>query len=184
MGAKKKGLTAKQKRFVLEYLLDMNGTAAAVRAGFSPRTAKEIACQLLGKPHVQHELSKRMTDVAQGLEMRIDDVVREYCKIARANITDFLSFGPDGVDLKPSSERTPDELAAIAEVRMFATGDGKKSVALKLHSKTDALNALGKHLGMFVERHDVRVEGRADVRFYLPDNGRRPELEPDAKDPK
>ena len=47
-------------------------------------------------------------------------------------------------------------------------------MALKLHSKTDALLALGRHLGMFIERHDLRVEGKADVRFYLPDNGRRP----------
>jgi phage terminase small subunit len=174
MPAKKPGLTAKQKRFVLEYLLDMNGSAAAIRAGFSPRTARETAYQLLRKPHVQQELSKRMADVATRLEMRVEDVVREYVKIARANITDFLSFGPDGVDLKHSSERTPEQLAAIAEVRMFAGGDGKKSVALKLHSKTDALLALGRHLGMFVDRHDLRVEGKAEVRFYLPDNGRRP----------
>lgn len=174
MPARKPGLTPKQKRFVLEYLLDMNGSAAAIRAGFSPHTARETAYQLLRKPHVQQELAKRMADVAGRLEMRIDDVVREYVKIARANITDFLSFGPDGVDLKPSSERTPEQLAAIAEVRMFAGGDGKKSVALKLHSKTDALLALGRHLGMFIERHDLRVEGKAEVRFYLPDNGRRP----------
>jgi len=174
MPGKKKSMTAKRKRFVLEYLVDMNGTAAAVRAGYSQRTAKEIAYELLRMPQVQEELSKRVADVAARLEMRIDDVVREYVKIARANITDFLSFGPDGVDLKSSSERTPEQLAAIAEVRMFAGSDGKKSVALKLHSKTDALNALGKHLGMFIERHDVRVEGKAEVRFYLPDNGRRP----------
>jgi phage terminase small subunit len=174
MPGKKKSMNAKRKRFVLEYLVDMNGTAAAVRAGYSVRTAKEIAYELLRDPSVQAELSKQMARVAERLEMRVEDVVREYVKIARANITDFLSFGPDGVDLKHSSERTPEQLAAIAEVRMFAGGDGKKSVALKLHSKTDALLALGRHLGMFVDRHDLRVEGKAEVRFYLPDNGRRP----------
>ncbi len=174
MGGKKQGLTAKQKRFVLEYLIDMNGTAAAIRAGFSARTAKEIAYRLLRKPQVHQELSVQMAKVSERLEMRIDDVVREYVKIARTNITDFLTFGPDGVDLKASSERTPEQLAAIAEVKMFIGAEGRKSVSLKLHSKTEALQALGKHLGMFVERHDVRVDGKADVHFYLPDNGRRP----------
>jgi phage terminase small subunit len=173
MAGRKQPLNAKRKRFVLEYLVDMNGTAAAVRAGYSVKTAKESAYRILRNPSVKKELSRQMAALAGRLEMRAEDVVREYCKIARANITDFLSFGPGGVDMKESAERTPDQRAAIAEVRMASTATGK-SVSLKLHNKTDALLALGRHLGMFIERHDVRVDGKAEVRFYLPDNGRRP----------
>lgn len=174
MAGKKPKLTAKRKRFVLEYLKDMNGAAAATRAGFSARTARETAYKLLKQPAVQAELALRMTAVAKRLEMNIDDVVREYVKIARANITDFLTVDKDIVTLRSFANVDPDQLAAVAEIKLVAAGEGQRAISLKLHSKTEALNALGKHFGMFVDRHDVRVEGKAEVRFYLPDNGRRP----------
>jgi phage terminase small subunit len=170
---RKHGLTPRQKRFVAEYLVDMQPSAAAIRAGFSQRNANVSAYKLLHRPAVQAELARQQEALYAKLQMRAEDVVREYVRIARANITDFLSFDAGGVKLRPSSERTPDQLAAIAEVKSMA-GQHGVSVSLKMHSKTEALLALGRHLGLFVDRHEHAVSGTAHVSFYLPDNGRRP----------
>jgi phage terminase small subunit len=170
---KKAGLTERQKRFVAEYLIDMDGAGAAKRAGFSERNANVSAYKLLHRPAVQAELARQKAELYARLQMRAEDVLREYVKIARANITDFVTFDANGVKLHPSSERKPEELAAVAEVRSIA-GQNGMSVSLKMHNKVEALTALGRHLGLFVERHEHNLRGHANVNFYLPDNGRRP----------
>lgn len=55
-------LTAKQKRFIEEYLIDMNATQAAIRAGYSPDSAKEIGCENLTKPNIKAAIDKAMAE--------------------------------------------------------------------------------------------------------------------------
>ncbi len=172
-GKPRQRLTPKQRKFLLEYQIDFNGSEAAIRAGYSPKTAKETAYKLLRHRLIEAALRQDQNRLAQKLEMKAEDVAREFVKIARANVTDYLTFGPDGVQLKESAALAPEHLSAIAEVREVFGAEGRRGVAFKLHSKLDALQALGKHLGMFVERHEHEVKS-ADVHFYLPDNGRRP----------
>jgi len=69
-------LTAKQSRFIDEYMVDMNGAAAAVRCGYSPKTSRAIACELLTKPDIQAELQARGAALARELEITREGVVR------------------------------------------------------------------------------------------------------------
>ena len=71
-------LTAKQARFIQEYLVDGNGTAAAVRAGYSPHSAREIASETLAKPAVAAALREKQAEVSVSLEITRDGVIRGF----------------------------------------------------------------------------------------------------------
>ncbi|SMG51466.1 terminase small subunit [Dethiosulfovibrio salsuginis] len=149
-----KKLTAKQAAFVEEYLVDLNATAAAKRAGYSVKTADRIGAELLGKTWVAAEIQKALKSRARRVEVTQDQVVIELAKIAFGSTRDMMEWGPGGVRLRPSSELTPDQAAMVAEVSETTSQNGG-SLRLKVHDKVRALELLGKHLGMFVERKEI-----------------------------
>lgn len=71
-------LTSKQLRWIEEYLLDFNGAAAAVRAGYSPKTARSIACELLTKPDIRAVLQAKQGVLAKELEITRQGVVKGF----------------------------------------------------------------------------------------------------------
>ena len=75
-------LTPKQKKFIEEYLIDLNGTQAAIRAGYSPRTARSTAAESLAKPNIHEALQKAMKKRSERTEVTVDLVVNELLKIA------------------------------------------------------------------------------------------------------
>lgn len=145
-----KRLTPKQKRFVQEYLIDLNATQAAIRAGYSPRTANEQGARLLAKASVQSALQEAMKRREKRTEVTADRVVQELAKIAFADLKDFVEFGPDGVRIKNSKEVDGTVLAEVSET----TFKDSTTRTVKLHPKIKALELLGKHLGMFIEKHE------------------------------
>lgn len=76
-------LPNKQARFVDEYLVDLNGAGAAVRAGYSRKSAKEQACRLLTYDHVRDEIHKRFKETEERLQIRRDDVIKGLLKAAQ-----------------------------------------------------------------------------------------------------
>ena len=83
-------LTAKQQRFVEEYLIDLNATQAAIRAGYSEKTAYSIGEENLRKPEISFEIQKAMDRRSKRTEITADRVLQEYAKIGFSNITDYL----------------------------------------------------------------------------------------------
>lgn len=144
-------MTPKQQRFVDEYLIDLNATQAAIRAGYSERTAGQQGFDLLKKPEIQTEITKRGERAADRLEVTVDRVLREYARIAFSDMRRFAAVEGGEVQIKPSAEWTDDDAAAVAEVSQNADG----SIKFKLYPKTQALDALGKYLGMAVNRHEI-----------------------------
>ena len=69
-------LTTKQLRWIDEYLIDLNGAASAVRAGYSPKTARAIACELLTKPNIQAVLQARQAVMANELQITRQGVIQ------------------------------------------------------------------------------------------------------------
>lgn len=106
-------LTAKQKKFVEEYLIDLNATQAAIRAGYSPDTAKEIGCENLTKPNIKAEIDKAIAERSRRTGINQDRVLRELAKIAFVNPGDVINF--DEATVK--SDAKEDDLAAIASVK-------------------------------------------------------------------
>lgn len=156
-------LTAKQQRFVDEYLVDLNATQAAIRAGYSKKTARSISNENLTKPDIQEAISKGMRERSGRVEITQDMVLKELAKIGFSDIRKVVRWGEtqvrmvdaddDGAeDMVPyhglaliDSTEIDDSIAgAIAEVSQ--TRDGLK---VKLHDKKGALVDIGRHLGMF-----------------------------------
>jgi len=138
-------LTDKQKRFVEEYLVDLNATQAAIRAGYSEKTAEQMGYQLLQKTSVQQAIQQAMADRSVRTEITQDMVLRELAAIGFAKATDYVQVKQNGlVILTPTECLTEEQKKAIAGIK-----DGKYGVEIKLHDKLSALQLMGRHLGMF-----------------------------------
>ena len=138
-------LTPKQERFVDEYLVDLNATAAAIRAGYSEKTARFIGAENLTKPNISAEIAERRAKLRSKLEITQEAVLQELAAIAFANGTDFVTITGAGLlSVKPTSEVAKEKLPAIAGIKYNQLG-----IEIKLHDKVRALELLGKHLGVF-----------------------------------
>lgn len=140
-------LTAKQERFVQEYMKDLNATQAAIRAGYSAKTAKEIGCQNLAKLHIAEAIERLQAKVQKKNDVSIDRIVQEYARLGFSDVRDLVDWDGANVQLKPSEDLSDDAAACVSEVSVTAQG-----VKIKLHDKKAALDSLAKHLGMFEER--------------------------------
>jgi phage terminase small subunit len=147
-------LTPKQKRFVDEYLVDLNASQAAIRSGFSPRTSRFIGYRLLTMPKIKEALRGAQEDLTRRTEVTQERVIAELAAIAFSNIGDIVSWGPDGVSVKSADELSPEILASVADVSKSSGKEGGM-VRVRLHDKLRALELLGKHLGLFTDRVEV-----------------------------
>jgi phage terminase small subunit len=141
-------MTPRQRRFVEEYLVDLNATQAATRAGYSARSAASRGSKLLRNPAVAGAIESAQAKRAQRTRVSADRVVTELAKVAFGDPRRLFSWGPGGVELRESSELTEAEAALVSEVSETRTAAGGTR-RVKLHCKMTALTALGKHLGLF-----------------------------------
>lgn len=150
-------LTLKQQRFVEEYLIDLNATQAAIRAGYSAKRASEIGHQLLQKTTVSEAISKALAARSRRTGINQDRVLLELAKVAFLNPTDVINM--DEATIRGDASR--EDTAAIASVkvkRIPTEGGDIVEREIKTYDKLKALELLGKHLGMFKEKVDVNVE--------------------------
>jgi phage terminase small subunit len=138
-------LNARQRQFVVEYLIDLNGTAAAIRAGYSPKTAAVIAAQLLSKKHIQDAVALAMNNRSARTEITGDMVMQELAKIAFSDIRDFVYWTGSIAMLKPGDSLKDGSARCIAEI----SGNQIAGVKLKLYDKISALDKLARHLGSY-----------------------------------
>lgn len=159
-------LTPKQLRFVDEYLIDLNATQAASRAGYSEKTAYSMGQRLLKNAEIQKYIKQRMKAREKRTEVTQDKVLKELAKVGFSDIKDFLEFktakGIVGYDndgeavidwrvnlaVKDSAEV---DGSLISEVSISKDGVFK----FKLHDKMSALDKLGRHLGMFKDKMEL-----------------------------
>jgi phage terminase small subunit len=143
-------LTDKQKRFCDEYLIDLNATQAAIRAGYSEKTANRIANENLSKLDIQEYIQKRMKDREKRTEITQDKVLQEIARIAFDDIKNYLRFYTDAEGNVRTEVKDSDTIDTrnISEVSCGKDGQFK----FKVYCKDNALNMLGKHLGMFTDK--------------------------------
>ena len=178
--ASKGNLTPKQHRFVDEYLVDLNATQAAIRTGYSPRTANEQAARLLAKASITEAVRIAQMARAERTGVTADQVLEELAKIGFADIRKAVQWGeglavPDavtgeirianGIGMVGSQQLDDRTAAAIAEVAQ--TRDG---IRIKFHDKRAALVDIGRHLGMFKEK--VELTGKDGGPVQTQDMGR------------
>lgn len=162
---RKTTLTAKQARFVDEYMVDLNATQAALRSGYKASSAADIGRQLLRKTPVAVAIAERQRAISERIGVTAERVIEELAKIGFANMLDYMRAGSDGDPYLDFSSLTRDQAAALAEVTVDDFKDSRgedgrdvRRVKFKLHDKRAALVDLGKHLGMFRDRTEVSGE--------------------------
>lgn len=149
-------LTDKQQRFVDEYLIDLNATQAAIRAGYSAKTADQQGSRMLANVKVKQAVAEKQAQRSKRTGVNQDRVVLELAKVAFAKMTDI-------VDSKGriKEDASPDDLACIESIKYKESDNeygGSVEREVKIASKLKALELLGKHLGMWSDKFNVTVE--------------------------
>lgn len=149
------GLNNRQRRFIDEYLIDLNATQAAIRAGYSRKTASEQSFSLLRKPQIQHAIQLKQKELANQAGVTRQRIIAELAKVA---FCDTRKLFNDNGTLKPLTEIDDDTAGALAMVESseFSPGDGAGQALaitrkIKLWDKLSALEKLIKHLGLNAE---------------------------------
>lgn len=175
-------LTAKQQRFCDEYLIDLNATQAAIRAGYSEKTAYSMGQRLLKNVEIQSEISKRQTARSERTEITQDMVLRELAKIAFSDYNNYVSIierqayviSEDNQKIMLYDEKgkpvmvkdidfvLTDALPVDTKQAIKSIKKGRAGIEVELYDKEKALELLGKHLGMFTGKQEEEEETSDD----------------------
>jgi len=146
----------KQEHFCLEYFKSGNAAAAATLAGYSVRSIRSIASELLKKPNIQKRLNELRQKAERDSIMSATERKQRLSEIGRAKIPDFV--GEDGIKVDKNSPNA----GAVAEVttrtRLFRkTGEAVNITSFKLHSPIQAISELNKMEGIYSEKIDINI---------------------------
>jgi phage terminase small subunit len=174
-------LTPKQARFVEEYLIDLNATQAAIRAGYSEATAQQIGSENLCKPVIQEAIQAAKQERSERTKIDQDWVLKRLAALADSDIRRVSKWDAAGVYLTDSDVLSWEDAYTINEVileeTIKETEDGKELVMkrqkrIKQADKKPPLELIGKHLGMFTDK--IKLSGDQDappiqITFKRPD---------------
>lgn len=163
-------LTAKQRSFVHEYLIDLNATQAAIRAGYSKRTAGQMGFELLKKPEIAAAIAEAQRERSARTQITQDRVLQEVARIAFLDLRKALNA--DG-SLKAITELDDDTAAALAGLDLLEEfeghGEDRQQIGwtkkMKLADKVRALELLMRHMGMLNDK--VKLQGDAENPLVL-----------------
>lgn len=170
-------LNDRQKKFCDEYLIDLNATQAAIRAGYTDKYANTNASKLLQNTTIKEYIQKRQAERIKRTEITQDMVLKELAIIAFSNAADYAKviekqamFVVEGVQMpmedangNPVYYRTvepvlTDELTEEQKKALAVIKKGRDGFEVKPHDKVRALELLGKHLGMWTDKVEVSGE--------------------------
>ncbi|MEJ7737433.1 MAG: terminase small subunit [Chitinophagaceae bacterium] len=156
-------LTSRQLRFCQEYIIDPNATKSAIKAGYSPKTARQIGDQNLSKVYILKEIKRHQEELRKKLELTAEKVIEELRALGFWNIQDYLLEGNEIIDITQlSREKTIPVIGVKVKVSSYINDEGlvvkEITTELKFNDKRAALVDLGKHLGIF--EVDNRQKGR------------------------
>jgi phage terminase small subunit len=165
-------LTPKQAAFVREYLVDLNQTKAAERAGYPSKSAATQGSRLFRNVQVRAEIDKALSRRAARVEVTADEVLRE---LKRIGLSDIRQAYTEGGRLKGIHEMPEDVARAIGgvETEELFEGEGRDreragdTVKVKFWPKVQALELLGKHLKMFTDKTEVSGEDGGPLRVSV-----------------
>jgi len=146
--------------FVLEYLIDLDPTQAAIRAGYRPSNARYQGWRLLNRPEIAHAIREAMAERAQRCGITEERVLQEYARIAFADMRLVADWGPEGVRLKDSSELDDETAAAIALLAEVET-QRYQGMRVKTFDKRKALECLARILGLNLVEPERRAAPHA-----------------------
>ena len=151
-------MTKKQKRFVEEYLIDLNATQAAIRAGYSPDSAADIGSENLRKPDISAAVDRAIAERSKRTGINQDRVLRELARIGFAKITDVV----DPYTARIKEDASEDDLACIQSIKIKPNEWGMER-EVKMYDKKAALVDIGWHLGMFKDKLELDADMELNI---------------------
>ena len=167
---RKRPLSPRQQKFVEQYLICGVGRQAAIRAGYSAGNAGSAAWRLRRMPHVATAIRIGRSSEARRAQVERERVLLELLRVALSDIGEVLDWtSGEDITLRPKAEISPHHRAAIAEIAPRRMGKGAR---VKLHNKTQALEAIARHLGLFDKQPPLidlqaRQRDNRDARMIL-----------------
>jgi phage terminase small subunit len=155
-------MTSKQQRWVEEYLVDFNATQAAMRAGYSKKTAHVIGSENLQKPELKVAIEQKKAEFTHKTGMKVGEIIAELALIAFSDINHYVSYRDDGTVYFDWSDMPIGASQAVRELSQDAYWEGSgeasrevKRTRFKLHDKLKALELLGRYHAMFTDKAET-----------------------------
>ncbi len=153
---------SRHETFCREYIIDLNGTRAAIAAGYAKKGAHVTASRMLSNPKVQARLAELQKEKFETLDMAAEKVLVELDRLGFSNILDYMRTTESGDAYIDLSKLTREQAAAIQQVTVdeYTEGRGEgarqvKRTRIKLADKLRALELRGKHERLFTDRVEV-----------------------------
>ncbi len=163
-------INEKRKRFCEEYIKDLNGKEAAIRAGYSERTAKQEAYKLLNIDEVSDYVAKLQSKVAKRNEITIDELIQDLAEIKNINIVDLYDNDGSLLDLNSLPSEFTKCIQEITQIKSSWGKEGeneKATTKVKFYSRLEAIEKLAKHLGFYEK--DNR-QSKPEIKLEFPYN--------------
>ena len=142
-------LTAKRRRWADEYLVDFNGSAAAVRSGYSRKTSKQIASKLKKDPAVAKYIAERLEGMSRDAGVSTERVLRELAIRAFYDPGELATWTGRTVSLRDSEKLSPEARSLVARI-----GETQFGVTVTFADRDASLGQLVKILGMITEKRE------------------------------
>ncbi|MGL4588424.1 MAG: terminase small subunit [Acinetobacter ursingii] len=154
-------LTAKQQRFVEEYLIDLNATQAAIRAGYSEKTANEIGAENLAKPSIAKAIQDALKERSERVQIDADYVLKRLVEIDQMDVLDIMD---DDGNVKPLRDWPKIWRQYISNIETISMDDGEGWLKkIKWPDKVKNLELLGKHISVGAFKDKVEHSGKLEI---------------------
>lgn len=150
--ATKRNITGMQQRFIEAYpKCNGHGEKAALAAGASPKSARHCASRWLARPEIQHAVAEQMEATRREGVMEAHEVLKGYEHIAKAKLTNYMRWGPNGIEVTPSDQLSEEALLGLSSLTMtetITTGEKfdttKRQIKFQLEPRKVGLDGLAK----------------------------------------
>ena len=155
------GLTDKQQRFVDEYLIDLNATQAAIRAGYSEKTAAAIGAENLIKPNIQNAIQEAQAKRQEQTQIDAAYVLRRLVEIDQMDVLDIMD---DQMKIRPVNEWPKVWRQYVVNLENLELSDGEGCFKkIKWPDKVKNLELLGRHVSVGAFKDKVEHSGKLEI---------------------
>jgi phage terminase small subunit len=164
-----KKLKKQYEEFCQQYIVDFNGARAAFDVGFGKdkSVAKVTACHLLKRPVIRKRILELLERRAKRTQITQDKVLEELAILGFSDFKDYGQIKNGSLEFNDFDKIEKGKTRAIKSVKETVS-EHSRSMSLRLHEKVKPLELIGKHLGMFVDTHNVNLTGDITVISAVP----------------
>lgn len=173
-----KGLTKRQEIFVAAYCVKLDAKAAAIKAGYSPKSAESQGCQLLKNPKVAEAIAKKTGKICGKLEITAENVLQGIAQLARYDVRKFFDEKGNPKQIHELSEAEANAVSGFEFIELFeGQGDDRHCFGIlkkfKIADRGVNLERLGRHLKLFTDKAELTGKDGVPIEFVLKKIGDR-----------